>query len=448
MWINEIKLLVIISWLPLLLLAIFARYYSRSWFSPMASWSGYWTLITFIAIVIPIDYKYSPRAILIIGLFVLAFVVGGMPFKYESLYKYKKKTTKNVINPLFLRRAVYARIFIFIALICALIVCLIYIHSVGISLSTTFIQMSLLTAPYEISYMRYYDYNPYSFWINLFSIPVYSSALLSGFMFSMTDRFIYKVGYLGTPIVAAGLITIVSTAKMGFLMSVFFFLGAFITSMIIFRNDTKSRISKKEMYLMLFMIFMTIVVFYLSFFLRYKSNMSNFHIITDRFMDSFSSFLAGFSAWIEQYFYGDQEHIDYWGFTFQWIRNFIDTGERPQGLFNPIYDYNGYGSPSNIFTIFRCMIEDFTMPGALMLLCLVSFLISKAYWKLMTGSVKIIYWGSMVFYYPLLFFSFASVIFGYSTGVASWLLACFLIRMLIFRVNEIPQEIALDRFDE
>jgi len=395
----------------------------------MASWAGYWALITFIAIFTPIDYKYSPKAILMISLFVFAFVVGGIPFKYGVL----QKKSLLIDNPplLSLKRLVYAKTIFGIAMICAIVVCLLYLYSVGFSLNTILLQLSIIsTAPYEISYMRYYNYNPYSFWINLFSIPIYTSAFLAGFLFSNPGHLTYKIKYLLVPLVAAGLITIVTTAKMNFLMTVFFFLGSYATSLIIYQNHIQTKIQKNEIIFFSLLGVATVVIFFSSLFLRYKSDVSNFEIIIARFFDAFSGFLAGFSAWVEMYVDGVHENIDYWGFTFQWIRHIFDTGDRLQGLFPSIVEYQGYGSPSNIFTLYRCMIEDFTMPGTLILLCFSSYLFSSAYCNLLAGSLKIVHWGSMLFYYPSLFYSFVFLVFGYSTAMSAWLLACLLIKLI------------------
>lgn len=432
MWINEIKLIVIISWLPLLLLAIFARYYSRSWFSPMASWAGYWALIIFIAFIVPIDYKYSPKAILVIGLFVLAFIVGGMPFNYRRKHSNISKGMKT--PTLKMRSFIYAKAFIGVGLICAIAICFIYLFSVGLSLNTIRYQMTLIyTAPHDVSYMRYYDENPYSLWINLFSIPVFASALLAGFIYPISNGISNKIFYLCVPLVSASLITLVSTAKMNLLVMVFFFLAAYVTSLLIFKNQHKN--NKIAIIMLITLSSITIIIFFISLILRYQSNLSNIDVIIGRFIDSFSGFLASFSAWIEQYFGGVNERIDYWGFTFQWIRHFIEIGERQQGLFPPIINYSGFGSPSNIFTLYRCLIEDFTLPGALILSCISSYLFSNAYFNILAERIKVVHWGIMLFYYPCLLYSFVFLVYGYSTCLAAWLLACFLIKIIVFNTD-------------
>lgn len=419
-----------VSWLPLLFLAIFARFYSGSWLSPIASWAGYWALITSIAIVAPIDYKYSPKAILLIGLFVLAFVVGGMPFKYKP--RQGKAWKKNCPKP-FKNRLVSVKVIIVFTSLFAIVVCLFHLKSVGYSLGLFDSHGdSILGVSHEISYMRYYGENTYSFWINLFSIPIYSSAFLSGFLLSFPQKSTTKVIWSLAPIAASSLITVVTTAKMTFLMSIFFFLSAYVTAMIIFRDDQRIKIKGKEIALFSSIFAALVVIFFFSLFLRYEAQLSNFHIIVRRFIDSFSGFLTSFSAWIEQSLDGFREPSNYWGFTFQWMNHFVESGDRLQGMFDPIPDYNGYGSASNIFTIYRCMMEDFSLPGALVLLCISSYLFTRAYSNLIAGSVRTLDWGLMLFYYPTVLYSFVFLVFGYSTSVVSWLLACLIIKLAFF----------------
>jgi hypothetical protein len=82
-------------------------------------------LIIFIAFIVPIDYKYSPKAILVIGLFVLAFIVGGMPFNYRRKHSNISKGMKT--PTLKMRSFIYAKAFIGVGLICAIAICFIYL---------------------------------------------------------------------------------------------------------------------------------------------------------------------------------------------------------------------------------------------------------------------------------------------------------------------------------
>lgn len=400
----------------------------------MASWSGYWALIVLIAVVLPIDYKYSPKAILMIGLLNLAFVVGGMPLKYKVVSLVELPNVNYSLNK---SNFISAKIFVNFSLVCSIIICLIYFYAIGFSFDNILAQMTVIyMAPSEISYMRYYSDNPYSFWVNLFAIPVYSSALISGFIFPSTDRLRNKLIFLGIPLISTSLMTLVTTSKMNFLIMVFFFLAAYITSQIILHKKKKYMMSRHEIFLIILLCSLTVLIFFSSLLLRYKNELSNLNLITTHFVDSFSGFLTGFSAWFEQYLDGVNDDIDYWGFTFQWVGHFIDNGDRLQGLFLPILDYKGYGTPSNIFTIYRCIIEDFTLFGAIILLSLSAYLFSMAYVNLLGGSLKVVNWGGMLLYYPSLFYSFIFFVYGYSTVLAAWFLACFLIKLMFFYNNK------------
>ena len=124
----------------------------------MASWTGYWALITGIAIFLPTGYQYSSKAIVVIAIFLLAFVAGGMPFKYERVSREKQRMA---LPPFLLPRGIiYAKAIISVSLICTLLVCAIHIFSVNISLSELFSEANMRLVPHQIAYMRYYDYNP------------------------------------------------------------------------------------------------------------------------------------------------------------------------------------------------------------------------------------------------------------------------------------------------
>lgn len=118
--------------------------------------------------------------------------------------------------------------------------------------------------------------------------------------------------------------------------------------------------------------------------------------------------------------------------TFMGISNVLGLEERTQGVYTEFHQIgqNGYYGISNIFTIFRSLIEDFGEAGALLFMFLLGVLTCMALKNLL--SCRMIFFSQVCVSaaYAYLMWSFATSFFAYTSYLAMFFLAYFLFRML------------------
>ena len=118
--------------------------------------------------------------------------------------------------------------------------------------------------------------------------------------------------------------------------------------------------------------------------------------------------------------------------TFMGISNVLGLEDRTQGVYAEFHQIgqNGYYGISNIFTIFRSLIEDFGEAGTLFFMLLLGIVT--------TISMKNLLCRNMIFFnqvcisaaYAYLMWSFATSFFAYTSYIAMFLLAYILFRIM------------------
>ena len=120
------------------------------------------------------------------------------------------------------------------------------------------------------------------------------------------------------------------------------------------------------------------------------------------------------------------------GKTFLGISSALGIEERIQGLYQEYYQVgqNGYSGISNIFTIFRPLIEDFGEAGALLAMFVVGFLSKLSLKNLVAGNLTYLNQTILTAVYAYLLWSFVASFFTYMSYVAMFVLAYILFHFL------------------
>ena len=106
--------------------------------------------------------------------------------------------------------------------------------------------------------------------------------------------------------------------------------------------------------------------------------------------------------------YHSMETYNYGGYTFSGIYSILGLNERSIGITQD-YVHIGKGEHSNIYTMFRWLIQDFSISGSLAILFVYGALSQFVYLKSISGNISYIY--SLLLAYIIIFWSpFASII--------------------------------------
>jgi oligosaccharide repeat unit polymerase len=128
-------------------------------------------------------------------------------------------------------------------------------------------------------------------------------------------------------------------------------------------------------------------------------------------------YLGAFSIWFQGKAMSASLHPTLGQYTFAGVFELLHIHSRVAGLYTDQVVVNGAGY--NIYTAFRGLIEDFTIPGALLFLAAVGFGAELAYRRVRSGSLLFV--GVLAAFYVATLWSFVVDVFIYNTIVLAFL---------------------------
>jgi oligosaccharide repeat unit polymerase len=139
--------------------------------------------------------------------------------------------------------------------------------------------------------------------------------------------------------------------------------------------------------------------------------------------------LSGFSNWFDNFSFFDQKPA--WGqYTFGGIFEVLGLYTRPLGTFDYTYISENF-SKTNIYTIFRFLIEDFTIWGTFVIFFLTGF-VAKLSYQILMSNRNLIFAGVVSLLYTIIFWSFATSIIMYNAIVFAYLV--FVLLLFSFQI--------------
>ena len=129
-------------------------------------------------------------------------------------------------------------------------------------------------------------------------------------------------------------------------------------------------------------------------------------------------YMGVFSGWLQRYGLWDSLHLTFGQYTFAGAFDLFHIHSRVAGLYTEQVVING--SQYNVYTAFRGLVEDFTVPGALIFLALVGFGAELVYQRVRSGNL--LYVGILAAFYAVTLWSFVVDIFIYNTIVLTFVI--------------------------
>ena len=114
------------------------------------------------------------------------------------------------------------------------------------------------------------------------------------------------------------------------------------------------------------------------------------------------------------------------------ISNVLGIEDRTQGVYAEFHQIgqNGYYGISNIFTIFRSLIEDFGEAGTMLFMLMLGVVTTISHKNLLCRNLIFLNQVCVSAAYAYLMWSFATSFFAYTSYLAMFFLAYFLFRIL------------------
>ena len=133
--------------------------------------------------------------------------------------------------------------------------------------------------------------------------------------------------------------------------------------------------------------------------------------------ESVFPYLGVFSVWLQNSGASASLHPTLGQYTFAGFFDLLHIHTRVAGLYTDQFNING--SQYNVYTAFRGLVEDFTIPGALVFLALVGFGAQLAYRRVRSGDLG--FAGLLAAFYAATLWSFVVDVFIYNTVVLAFL---------------------------
>jgi len=418
------KIVAILLSVCLLVNAYVIKKQTNSWLVPGSLCSLFWFVFTFFPLVFLYSIPVSINGQLFITVGVLLFSWTFKFFNWQTVYKengYKKPLHKIYnLNKIF--------IFLSISVFISVVATIVHLGFTGFSLKSFLINPIASASLYsQLRYTQSIDETFFNFLSLIFS---YVSTLLGGFLFFSKKTKANKFLLLVFSFAPAIIIMLTQSAKGAFFLCLFLFLGCFYVA----HHFRKERVKFSKKYILyaicssvgLFLIF---TFSFLSRSLKIVDSSALFFKDLKRLFSYYTmAHMYSFSDWMQSYLGNittinyDTSSNHYGYYTFNFITRYLFP-DKPytRGIFNEYYSYNGI-IQTNVYTIFRGLIMDFGIVGALVLCFLVGFIIHKLYFDFLKSKSPFFTFIVMISFIAFLGTSFLASILTWTVVPVSFIL--------------------------
>lgn len=410
----------------LLILATFYRKYSGSWLEPGAYFAMVWSFYTVLPIVVKPDYQIWAGAIWWIFFSVSSFCCGsfmisvatslsGRKYKLHSMGINSHSLTR-YINLAKLKNIIITSVFL------GIIYSVITIWSSGRSLTVFLSIEDYILMTHEFSLERYsQDYVSPHFFTQFFLIWVYVSPMLGGILYVLRRSKSHLILVL-LSLLPSLIIFTTQTTRSSFAIAFFLWFSGYFSCKVLIQGKNVHFLARKAFFAFLGLMLFMVMLFAIGQVVR-EGNVPSIYIILDVLFSpntgaSMFGHISAFSDW-----FSDSRYIyqmpTFGAFTFAGFFDLLGLHTRLAGLYIDKIVEVEPGGFTNIYTIFRGLIQDFTLPGSLVFLFIIGSISSWAYKCVAHGNIK---------FMPILigFYAFASghgvSIFNYNSIFFGWLI--------------------------
>jgi len=385
----------------------------------------YWLTIIFISEMNHFIFKIKiyHAAIIPVIVFLLSFLIGGM------LYYYKNKSIKPQFNfSTSNRETQYLNNLLFVIILFSILGLLsLYIQLKYLNIKITSFN-DIYKIANKIAILRYSNQTELPGAGKLLQAFLYAGSYFGGYTFYISKKLKHKL-LTFLPLTTITLISIINSVKLPFIVSIFFWLSSFISTYIFYKQG---KVCIKIKYLFTIII---CSIFFITTFItihKFRSGDSNTKYNYESLLISYYSSYNVFSLWWKNYDFSHK--ITPGKYTFSGIHNLIFKDRQP-GLFtefiilkeNPIVK-------SNVYTIFRAFIEDYSFFGTIIIFFFCGYLFTASYEKLLNG--YFLAHISNSFFLTNLFWSIVTFVSTYNTIILSWLLVIIFFFILNIQIHK------------
>jgi oligosaccharide repeat unit polymerase len=298
----------------------------------------------------------------------------------------------------------------------------------GFSLSSLFNIVTLLQMNNTISVDRYSGADYTNTFNQLMLVFSYSAPLFGGFCYRLVDRFGKTFSLLS--IVPCIFVAFTQAMKMGLITSVFLWFCGFLVCS--FTYNLQIKIKTKTLFIIIGGSVGFFALLFLSMILR-TGEISDRIVedITNKFFTYAFGFVPCFDIWFDS---SNVSEYTYGAKSFFGVSNALGILERLDGIYQEWIPFgkDGFKGESNVYTVFRVLVEDFGPAPSCLVMLLLGGISSIVMQNL--NAKKNIYLNQilMVAIYSYIMWSFVTSFFAYT----SYLVMFFVVYILLNIIQE------------
>ena len=348
--------------------------------TPGSLYSLYWSII----IIIPNIFLYfvpiNPLPLIFILFSAFAFSISGL------LYDWKRISNNFYDSKLSFRNSLgsnFLRLIFFVSFICAILFPILMLEQNGFSIELFLVDWIKTSSTYATSRSTEdnYEYGIIGQLSTFF--PLFVSAI-GGAISSSFCTFKKRINYFILSMLPAFLFMLTHSSKILFLYSFLFYLSVIVTFRLLFHN--KISFGRRYIKLIFYFGILFFPLFIFSFKLRDGYNDDSESIILSTILSyvfgsifAFSDFFSSFLGFNTLSRYVVEDHYTFGYYTFKSLFDFFGGSKYfPPGYYYDFYSHDNF-IQTNIFTIFRQLIQDFSVFGSIIFLFFLGFLVNLLY---------------------------------------------------------------------
>jgi len=418
---SEQWLLSFLIALVLVLISLFFRIQQGSWFSPGAFFALCWCILVLLPLLAAPDFEVNPLGILWILIAVFIVYFGSLIGSGRMLFKHVPS-----ISQISFHRGLYyqlkyfnqellSKIIIYFSIIGS-ISSIILILSTGRNIGAILSIKSLARIAREFSILRYSDlnYREPAMAILLFSF-IYAAALFGGTLFAICSSYCYKLISL-LPILPALLSAAVLTTRASIYFTAILWISAYFSASVITKKGILPFFRSRNIIFALISgstIFFLIIILLMFRYGTINLNIKTLHTILDQVRVDLFGYLSSFSEWFSDNW---QKKIipEFGSYTLGGPLALLKIVKRKS--FESVYIGASY---TNIFTIYRQLIEDFTLIGSIVILFLIGVISGRAFHQIVFKN-NVLYIPILAIFYDITLRGFTGGLFRYTNLFFAW----------------------------
>jgi oligosaccharide repeat unit polymerase len=403
-----------LAWIPAFAIgyiALLSRLTQGSWLAPGAAWAVFWTFATWGPLLLAPNYPVSPSALWVIASFVfVVWVFSTIPLR-GLRYEIRLASPHHCSPPM--------RWLSYLGLGAGITMTALTLSQYGATWRVWLSARQLSEVANAISTARYAGEADESVAVRICMVFCYLGSLAGGHALAWRPRRRW-IWWPFASIFGALFYALLTTAKAGVLYSTIFWLAAFLAESTR-RRGRPWRIGPKAVLIGAMIGALVVTLFVSAMLLRYGSDSAGENgFLVERLRNYFCAHLSAFSSWWDS----DSrlaEPLGWGRISFFGPAALLGQSPRQQGVYEVIFTQR-YTVDSNIFTIYRGLIADFSLPGALVFVALSSLVAGLAYRRLFRASGAMPASLVLTAFFAVMAPSFVINLFGYSTLLLAFLL--------------------------